>query len=161
MACKSLICLRNKFSIGCIELCPHLTSLKLQSKRISLLLSRGGYDIGSSFRISQRCSMDKDLKEFLDKKFEQMEERGAGVEKRLDRVDKRFGEMDGEIRALNERFVQVDRKFGDKTEEVIHRFQIITENLEDKIKQVAEGIINLNETFDRSFEEMKKDLNEK
>ena len=105
--------------------------------------------------------MDKDLKEFLDKKFAQMDERGAGVEKRLDRVDKRFGEMDGEIRALNERFVQVDRKFGDKTEEVIHRFQIITENLEDKIKQVAEGIINLNETFDRSFEEMKKDLNEK
>jgi len=44
---------------------------------------------------------------------------------------------------------------------VIHRFQIITENLEDKIKQVAEGVTNLNEKFDRRFDELNRDLNQK
>jgi len=60
--------------------------------------------------------------------------------------------MDKELKDfLDKKFIQVDEKIDKKTEEVIHRFQIITENLEDKVKQIAEGVINLNEKFDRRF----------
>jgi hypothetical protein len=61
--------------------------------------------------------------------------------------------MDKELKDfLDKKFIQVDEKVDKKTEEVIHRFQIVTEHLEDKIKQVAEGVINLNEKFDRRFD---------
>lgn len=35
----------------------------------------------------------------------------------------------------------MDKELIDKA---IHRFQIITESLEDKVQQVAEGVVNLN-----------------
>jgi len=61
--------------------------------------------------------------------------------------------MDKELKDfLDKKFIQVDEKVDKKTEEVIHRFQIITEDLEEKIKQIAEGVINLNEKFDRRFD---------
>jgi hypothetical protein len=60
--------------------------------------------------------------------------------------------MDKELKDfLDKKFIQVDEKIDKKMEEAIHRFQIITEDLEEKIKQVAEGVINLNEKFDRRF----------
>jgi polyhydroxyalkanoate synthesis regulator phasin len=61
--------------------------------------------------------------------------------------------MDKELKDfLDKKFIQVDEKIDKKMEEVIHQFQIITENLEEKVKQVAEGVINLNEKFDRRFD---------
>jgi polyhydroxyalkanoate synthesis regulator phasin len=77
--------------------------------------------------------MDKDLKDFLDKKF--------------DNIDKNFA--------------QVDEKIDKKMEEVIHRFQIITESLEDKVQQVAEGVVNLNEKFDRRLDGLDRKIDEK
>lgn len=77
--------------------------------------------------------MDKELKDFLDKKFHN----------------------------IDEKFVQVDEKIDKKVEEVIHRFQIITESLEDKVQQVAEGVANLNEKFDRRFDEMNWNYDQK
>jgi hypothetical protein len=44
---------------------------------------------------------------------------------------------------------------------VLHRFQIIAENLEDKIRQVAEGVVNLNEKMDRRFDETNKNIDQK
>ena len=70
--------------------------------------------------------------------------------------------MDKELKDfLDKKFIQVDEKVDKKTEEVIHRFQIITEDLEEKIKQVAEGVINLNEKFDRRFDEMDRNFDQK
>ncbi len=63
--------------------------------------------------------MDKDLKEFLEKQFSQVDER----------IDK-------------------------ATEGAVHRFQIITEKLDDKIQQIAEGVITLDQKFDRRLDEM-------
>jgi hypothetical protein len=61
--------------------------------------------------------------------------------------------MDNELKDfLDKKFIQVDEKIDKKMGEVIHRFQIITEDLEGKIKQAAEGVINLNEKFDRRFD---------
>ena len=70
--------------------------------------------------------------------------------------------MDKELKDfLDKKFIQVDEKIDKKTEEVIHRFQIITENLEDKVKQIAEGVINLNDKFDRRFDEMDRNFEQK
>jgi len=70
--------------------------------------------------------------------------------------------MDKELKDfLDKKFIQVDEKVDKKTEEVIHRFQIITEDLEEKIKQIAEGVINLNEKFDRRFDEMDRNFDQK
>ena len=70
--------------------------------------------------------MDKELKDFLDKKFSQVDE-------------------------------NVDRK----TEDVLHRFQIIAENLEEKIQQVVEGVVNRNEKMGRRFDETNKNMDQK
>jgi hypothetical protein len=77
--------------------------------------------------------MEKELKDFLDKKF-------TDIDKKL---------------------VQVDEKIDKKTEEVLHQFRIISENLEDKIKQVAEGVVSLNEKMDRRFDEMNRNIEQK
>ena len=76
--------------------------------------------------------MDKELKDFLDNKFTQ----------------------------IDSRFTQVDERIGRKAEEVIHRFQVITESMEDKIKQVAEGVVTLNEKFDRRFGEIESKMHQ-
>ena len=62
------------------------------------------------------------------------------------------------ITQVDEKIGNFDNKIDKKTEEVIHRFQIITENLEDKVKQVAEGVRNLNEKLDRHINEINKNL---
>lgn len=62
--------------------------------------------------------MDKDLKEFLEKQFSQVDER-------------------------------------------IDRFQIITEKLDDKVQQVAEGVITLDHKFDRRFDEMNHSMEQR
>ena len=44
---------------------------------------------------------------------------------------------------------------------MLRQFHIIAENLEDKIKQVAEGVVNLNERMDRRLDEMNKNVDQK
>ncbi|MCX8118169.1 MAG: hypothetical protein N3G78_09580 [Desulfobacterota bacterium] len=46
-------------------------------------------------------------------------------------------------------------------EEIIHQFHIVTENVMNQVKQVAEGMANLDEKFSRKFNELKIEIENK
>ena len=43
-------------------------------------------------------------------------------------------------------------------EEMLHQFHVISEGVIDQVKQVAEGVANVNEKLDRRFNELKADI---
>ena len=45
-------------------------------------------------------------------------------------------------------------------EEIVHQFHVISEGVIDQVKQVAEGVANVNEKLDRGFNELKAEIQE-
>jgi len=45
-------------------------------------------------------------------------------------------------------------------EEIVHQFHVISEGVIDQVKQVAEGVGNVNEKLDRRFNELKAEIQE-
>jgi predicted transcriptional regulator len=45
-------------------------------------------------------------------------------------------------------------------EEIVHQFYVISEGVIDQVKQVAEGVANVNEKLDRRFNELKAEIQE-
>jgi hypothetical protein len=46
-------------------------------------------------------------------------------------------------------------------EEIIHQFHIISEDVITKVKQVAEGVVNLDQKFDRRLDGLDRTIDEK
>ncbi len=44
--------------------------------------------------------------------------------------------------------------------EIVHQFHVISEGVIDQVKQVAEGVANVNEKLDRRFNELKAEIQE-
>lgn len=80
--------------------------------------------------------MEKDLKDYLDKSFAKL----ATKE-----------EVKEEVRNLR-------TEMKDMEDRVLHQFHITAEALRDDIKLVAEGVVNLNEKFDREISQFKKEV---
>jgi hypothetical protein len=49
------------------------------------------------------------------------------------------------------------KKFKD---EIVHQFHVISEDVISQVKQVAEGVANVNEKLDRRFNELKAEIQE-
>jgi len=83
--------------------------------------------------------MDKETREFLDGKFNAIDEKLAGMDRN---------------------FLGMDEKY----KETKHYFRIISEGLQSEIKLVAEGVANVNEKLDREVtflrQEMKSEFGE-
>jgi len=45
-------------------------------------------------------------------------------------------------------------------EEILHQFHVISEGVIDQVKQVAEGVANVDEKLDRRFNELKAEIQE-
>jgi predicted nucleic acid-binding Zn-ribbon protein len=45
-------------------------------------------------------------------------------------------------------------------EEIVHQFHVISEGVIDQVKQVAEGVSNVDEKLDRRFNELKAEIQE-
>jgi phage-related minor tail protein len=45
-------------------------------------------------------------------------------------------------------------------EEIVHRFHVISEDVISQVKQVAEGVVNVNEKLDRMSQELKNEIQE-
>jgi hypothetical protein len=45
-------------------------------------------------------------------------------------------------------------------EEIVHQFYVISEGVIGQVKQVAEGVANVNEKLDRRFNELKAEIQE-
>jgi ABC-type phosphate transport system auxiliary subunit len=88
----------------------------------------------SSFKGVREGKMEKELKEYLDKNFARL----ASKEE--------LNDLKGDVRGIEER--------------VIHQFHIITEGLREDVKQVAEGVMNVNEKLERVRQELKIEIQE-
>lgn len=45
-------------------------------------------------------------------------------------------------------------------EEIVHQFHVISEDVTSQVKQVAEGVANVDEKLDRRFNELKAEIQE-
>jgi chromosome segregation ATPase len=54
-----------------------------------------------------------------------------------------------------------DKKFGNFREEIVHQLHVISEDVISKVQQVAEGVANLNEKFDRRIDRLDQKMDEK
>jgi len=83
--------------------------------------------------------MEKGLKDYLDQNFAKLatKEEVSGVKDDLNGLK-------AELVGLEDR--------------VLHKYHITAEALRDDIKQVAEGVMNLNEKFGREISEFRKDV---
>ena len=79
--------------------------------------------------------MDKELTEFLNRKFSAIDEKFAGMDQKFDVVDGKF-------------------------EEVKRHFGVVAEGLEHKIQLVAEGVANVDETLERFRREVQEEFKE-
>ncbi|MBM4306191.1 MAG: hypothetical protein FJ123_05575 [Deltaproteobacteria bacterium] len=46
-------------------------------------------------------------------------------------------------------------------EEIVHQFHVISEDVISQVKQVAEGVANVDEKLDRKFDELKAEIDNK
>ncbi len=54
-----------------------------------------------------------------------------------------------------------DKKLGNFREEIVHQFHVVSEDVISKVKQVAEGVANLNEKFDRRIDGLEQKMDER
>jgi predicted RNase H-like nuclease (RuvC/YqgF family) len=80
--------------------------------------------------------MERDLKDYLDKNFARL----ATKE-----------EVKEEVSGLR-------TEMKDMEDRVLHQYHLTAEALRDDIKQVAEGVMNLNEKFDREISQFRKEV---
>ncbi len=83
--------------------------------------------------------MEKELKDYLDQNFSKL-----ATKEEVSRVRDDLNGLKAEMVVLEDR--------------VLHQYHITAEVLRDDIKQVAEGVINLNENFDREISQFRKEV---
>ncbi len=98
--------------------------------------------------------MEKDLKDYLDKNFSRLATKEEVNSLRAEMKEEVSG-LRAEIKAEVNDF-KVEMK--DMEDRVLHQYHITAEALRDDIKQVAEGVMNLNETFTREMFHSEKRL---
>jgi chromosome segregation ATPase len=113
----------------------------------------------------QEKIVDKELKDFLDNRFSQVDGRFSQIDEKFVHVDGRFCQIDEKFVHVEGRFSQIDEKFHSLgiemkslEDRVLHQYHITAEALRDDIKQVAEGVMNLNEKFDREIYQFRKEV---
>ena len=98
--------------------------------------------------------MEKEFKDYLDQNFAKLATK--------DEVNSLRAEMKEEISASKaEMKVEVNGlrvEMKDMEDHVLHQYHITAEALRDDIKQVAEGVMNLNENFDRELSQFRKEV---
>jgi len=81
------------------------------------------------------------------------EESGATIVQNEEIMDQETREfLDRKFDAIDRKFTGVDEKF----EETKRHFGVVAEGLRSEIQQVAEGVVNLNEKFDREMTSLRE-----
>jgi predicted nuclease with TOPRIM domain len=83
------------------------------------------------------------------------------LEPKFEKIDGRFEKIDDRFEQMDKRFEQADFRFKENKEDIVHQFHVISEDLISKVKQVAEGVVNLNEKFDRRIDAIENKIDEK
>lgn len=98
--------------------------------------------------------MERDLKDYLDKNFAKLatkEELGSLREELKEEVSNLRTEIKAEASGLR-------TEMKDMEDRVLQKYHITAEVLRDDIRHVAEGVVNLNEKFDREISQFRKEV---
>ena len=87
--------------------------------------------------------MEKEIKDYLEQSFAKLATK--------EEIKILRGEMKDETKNLTEEMKGLEDR-------VLHQYHITAEALRDDIKQVAEGVINLNEKFGREISQFRKEV---
>ena len=112
--------------------------------------------------------MDPELIAYLDERFRGIDERFRGIDERFQGMDERFRETSQQIQGFREetshRFDRVDERLA-KAEEKLGQLDeqlrwtdVKVEALHNDIRQVAEGVIMMNQKLDASKEEVAREF---
>ena len=83
--------------------------------------------------------MDQELVQYLDGRFQTLNERFDRIELRLDSHDQRFDRIEQRLDAHDRRFDLLDQKIDEKVEEVKRHTGVLVEGLRHEVRLVAEG----------------------
>lgn len=72
-------------------------------------------------------------------------------------LDPKFTNIDQRFSQMDQRMDGLDKKVDQFRDEIIHRFHVISEDVISQVKLVAEGVINLDETFTREIAIFRKE----
>jgi chromosome segregation ATPase len=84
----------------------------------------------------------KDLKEYVDIRFDEVDKRFEQIDRRFEQIDRRFEQVDKRFEQVDKRFEQVDKRF----EQVDKRFQQVDNELKEvkaSINKLSEEVHNL------------------
>ncbi len=95
----------------------------------------------------------------MQRRFNQVDNRLDHVDSRLDQIDNRLDHMDSRLDQADKRFEQIDKRF-ESLEAKVDKNTILLENMNDKIKIIAEVQQNHFEMNERQHQNMMKEYNE-
>jgi tetrahydromethanopterin S-methyltransferase subunit G len=72
-------------------------------------------------------------------------------------LDPKFTKIDQRFEQMDQRMDGLDKKVDQFKDEIIQRFHVISEDVISQVKLVAEGVINLDETFTREIAIFRKE----
>ena len=102
--------------------------------------------------------MERELKEYLEKNFSKL----ATTKEMNEKISGLRTEMKADISSLRaemkEEVSGLRTEMKDMEDHVLHQYHITAEALRDDIKQVAEGVLNLNEKFGREMSQFRKEV---
>jgi predicted nucleic acid-binding Zn-ribbon protein len=99
-------------------------------------------------------NMEKELKDYLAQSFEKLVSKEE-LKKEVEGLKSQVSDLRAELRSEASSLRGEMKHLGDQA---VHQFHITAEALRDDIKQVAEGVMNLNEKFGREMSEFRKEL---
>ena len=97
--------------------------------------------------------MDPELKAYLDHQFARIEERDGRLEGRMGGLEGRVGGLEDRVGGLEDRISGLGDRVG-ALEDAVRQTRVVMEGQRDDIKQVAEGVIGMNERLDSFRDEM-------
>src|SRR5687767_14099229 len=92
----------------------------------------------------------------FERRFDQLEQR---IAEGADENRQRFTQIDGQFEQVDGRFEQVEARL-DRVEDEAHQAHILIEGLDAKIDQVIDGVVNIDQKFDRFRKETSENFAE-
>jgi len=86
--------------------------------------------------------MDQELVQYLDERFNRIEQRLDGHDRRFEQIDRRFEGIDCRFEGIDRHFDGIDRRFdevNERIEEVKRHSGVLIEDLRYQVRLVAEG----------------------
>lgn len=108
--------------------------------------------------------MDQETREFLERRFNTIDEKFTRIDQRFDAIDQKLAHVDQRFDGTDQRLAHIEQRFDgaiadidQKFEESKRYFGVVAEGLRSEIRQVAEGVANVDEKLDREITALREE----